>query len=103
TGYGFVEMHLWAERAAAQMIKGEPLSQFQAPMLRSWMDRCLLRIIEHKPERLPGIFIRLATYASGDQFARFMTSCKYSDAFAMICRAPKLPFLYSALGKTQWI
>ena len=103
TGYGFVEMQKWAVSASQSLVKQDRVAAYQVPTLRAWMDTCLLRLIEHRPDLTPHIFMELAHFLSGDQFAKFMTRCHLSDALSMVLKAPKKTFLCSAIGKPQWI
>lgn len=103
TGYGFVEMQRWAKLASQQLIAHNRVKAYHNPRLRSWMDTCLLRLIEHRPELSPQIFMELARFLSGDQFAQFMMRCHLKDAFSMMLKAPKKSFILSAMGKPQWI
>ena len=103
TGYGFVEMQRWARHASQQLMSQNYVSPYRGSRLRAWMDTCLLRLIEHRPELSPQLFMELARFLSGDQFAQFMMRCQFSDAISMMLRAPKRSFFLSAMGKPQWI
>lgn len=103
TGYGFVEMQRWAHKASHQLMTQNYVSPYKGSRLRAWMDTCLLRLIEHRPELSPQLFMELARFLSGDQFAQFMMRCHLSDALSMMLKAPKRSFFFSAMGKPQWI
>lgn len=103
TGYGFIEIQRWAAVAADQLMSSHRIAAYRVPYFRRWMDECLLRIIEVRPEVLPQLFMSLAERLSPDQFARFMMSCQFSNGFKVMWNGPKWPFFLSALGRPQWI
>ena len=103
TGYGFVEMMRWAQRASEELINQGVVSPYHPPKVRTWMDRRLLSLIEHKPEILPNLFMALARALSPDRFASFMMSCRLSDAGVMLIRSTRRPFIDSTIGNPQWI
>ena len=102
TGYGLIEMQMWAKKAADLLISSNQALSYRPPVFRQWMDSCLLNIIEKRPDLMPSIFMTIARQLSADHFAGFMMNCTLSDALWMIRSAPKKPFLLSAMNKVEW-
>lgn len=95
SGYGFLNMRVWAKRTARRLIKGQPIRRYQPPLLDSWMDRQLLEILKTMPEHLPNIFLSMAKNTKGDDFASFLTKTGVLNALKIILSAPPRPFLTS--------
>ena len=101
TGYGFVNIGRWAERASSALLRRNQPLTYQASPLKSWMDNHLLKIIEQRPDVLPRLLLHLSASMSADAFAGFMTRCSPLDAVRTVLATPKRPFLFAALNRLQ--
>jgi len=104
SGYGFLRMWDWAEKAAEALVNTNQLpTETIDPAWLNWMDHCLLRLVREAPHTLPNIFMQLGRRTDADDFAAFMMHPSPQSARRIVWNAPKRPFIASALGLTRWI
>jgi len=104
SGYGFLRMWEWAEKASNALVQTDRLPSTSIDSgWTKWMDHCLLRLVREAPHTLPNIFMQLGLKVRADDFASFMMRPTLRSASHIIWGAPKQPFIASALGLTRWI
>jgi len=104
SGYGFLRMWEWAEKAAKALIHTNQLpTEAIDPAWLNWMDHCMLRLVREAPHTLPNVFMQLGLRTEADDFAAFMMQPSLRSAGRIVLSAPKRPFIASALGLTRWI
>ena len=93
TGYGYLETKRWAQRNARAIFAGKPpLYDEQTPLLK-WFDARLLKVIEQQPEKLPEIFMSMASHLSADAFAQFISTPAPLNLLKVMAAVPKRTFL----------
>lgn len=103
TGYSYVSIQRWAQKAAHQLVSRQYYTPHRRPAWEQWMDQMLLRLIEQRPDCVPNIFCALARNLSADAFARFMMNQTPMDALRIVAASPKKPFVLALAGRPQWI
>ena len=97
SGYGFMNMRSWAKITAKTLTAGKPITKYRPPLLETWMDLQLIKIIQEHPQHLPKIFLDIAQKTKGDDFASFLTKARPLNALQVITSAPAKPFLKSIM------
>ena len=95
TGYAFMRIQNWAERAAKDLIRGRaPAPSCPDGRALRHMDRIFLQVLARSPEYGPEVMMTLARVMDGPEFVRFMSGRAGIGEWARIVAAlPKATFL----------
>ncbi len=104
TGYAFQRIQRWAAACARAIARGgPPIAHPKEPAVRDWMDTLFLKVIRHKPELAPQLFMALFSGAASQRVIRFLgESGRLSDCFAMVSVLPAGPFLRQLFSLPRW-
>lgn len=103
TGYGYSTIKQWCHNAAHTLVRNNQCQPYDPSKLYTWMDSLLLNLIQHRPDVVPKIFMRMAQGLDADSFASFMMKTQPRDALKVMRHAPTKPFICALFEKYQWI
>lgn len=106
TGYAFLRIQRWAAACADRIREGQqPLAHPVDPGWIRFMDTLFLRVLRHRPELAPELFLALARTVSPERFVRFLSDeASPIDIAKVISALPPTPFLHMlfAAPMRQW-
>jgi lycopene beta-cyclase len=100
SGYAFSRIQRASEsmsRYWSQHHRPSPNPLHESKLL-AWMDRVFLRVMEHHPERVPELFLRMFQRVPPEALVRFLESDpRPADILHLMRALPPAPFLAAAL------